>query len=46
MEPFDELLRPTRIARGRRCAGHILSVRMATLACRRLEVQDPRGANR
>jgi formylmethanofuran dehydrogenase subunit E len=46
MESFDELLRQAEIAHGHLCAGQILGVRMALLACRRLGVDDPRGADR
>jgi formylmethanofuran dehydrogenase subunit E len=46
MESFDELLRQAEIAHGHLCAGQILGVRMALLACRRLGVDDPRGVDR
>jgi formylmethanofuran dehydrogenase subunit E len=46
LENFDELLRQAEIAHGHLCAGQILGVRMALLACRRLRVDDPRGADR
>jgi formylmethanofuran dehydrogenase subunit E len=46
MESFDELLQQAEIAHGHLCAGQILGVRMALLACRRLGVEDPRGADR
>ena len=46
MESFDELLRQAEIAHGHLCAGQILGVRMSLLACRRLGVIDPRGADR
>jgi formylmethanofuran dehydrogenase subunit E len=46
MESFEELLRLAEVAHGHLCAGQILGVRMALLACRRLEVGDPRGADR
>jgi formylmethanofuran dehydrogenase subunit E len=46
MESFDELLRQAEIVHGHMCAGQILGVRMALLACRRLGVEDPRGADR
>jgi len=46
MESFEELLRLAEIAHGHLCAGQILGVRMALLACRRLEVTEPRGADR
>jgi len=46
MEGFDELLRKAEVAHGHLCAGQILGVRMALLACRRLDVDDPRGVDR
>jgi formylmethanofuran dehydrogenase subunit E len=46
MEAFDELLRQAELAHGHLCAGQILGVRMAMLACRLLEVDDPRGVDR
>jgi formylmethanofuran dehydrogenase subunit E len=46
MESFEELLRQAEIAHGHLCAGQILGVRMALLACRRLGVSDPRGTER
>src|ERR1700689_5404972 len=46
MESFEELLRQAEIAHGHLCAGQILGVRMALLACRRLDVIEPRGADR
>ena len=46
MENFDELLRQAEIAHGHLCAGQILGVRMAMLACARLGITDPRGADR
>lgn len=46
MESFDELLRMAEIAHGHLCAGQILGVRMALLACRELGVSDPRGVDR
>src|SRR5260370_26359997 len=46
MESFDELLQQAEIVHGHMCAGQILGVRMALLACLRLEVDDPRGADR
>jgi len=42
MESFEELLQQAEIAHGHMCAGQILGVRMALLACRRLEVAEPR----
>ena len=46
MESFEELLRQAEIAHGHLCAGQILGVRMALLACRRLDVTEPRGLDR
>jgi formylmethanofuran dehydrogenase subunit E len=46
VESFEELLKQAEIAHGHLCAGQILGVRMATLACTRLEISDPRGADR
>src|ERR1700761_4605143 len=46
MESFDELLKLAEIAHGHLCAGQILGVRMAMLACRRLGMEDPRGKDR
>src|SRR5271156_5670795 len=46
MESFEELLRQAEVVHGHMCAGQILGVRMALLACRKLGVEDPRGADR
>jgi formylmethanofuran dehydrogenase subunit E len=46
LEGFDELLRQAEITHGHLCAGQILGVRMALLALSRLEITDPRGADR
>jgi formylmethanofuran dehydrogenase subunit E len=46
MESFEDLLQQAEVAHGHMCAGQILGVRMALLACRRLGVEDPRGADR
>jgi formylmethanofuran dehydrogenase subunit E len=46
MESFDELLGQAEVAHGHLCAGQILGVRMAVLACRRLGIVEPRGADR
>jgi formylmethanofuran dehydrogenase subunit E len=46
VESFQELLVLAEAAHGHMCAGQILGVRMAMLACRRLGVDDPRGADR
>ena len=46
MQTFDALLREAEVAHGHLCAGQILGVRMAMLGCRRLGVDDPKGADR
>src|SRR6185312_9258271 len=46
MQSFESLLREAEIAHGHLCAGQILGVRMAMLGCRRLGIDDPRGADR
>jgi len=46
MESFEDLLGQAEVAHGHLCAGQILGVRMALLACRRLGVEEPRGADR
>ena len=46
MELFEELLHHAEIAHGHLCAGQILGVRMAMLGCKRLGIEDPRGADR
>jgi formylmethanofuran dehydrogenase subunit E len=46
MESFEQLLQQAELAHGHMCAGQILGVRMAMLACKRLGVEDPRGADR
>ena len=46
MQSFEELLREAEIAHGHLCAGQILGVRMAMLACRRLGLEDPQGKDR
>jgi len=46
MESFEELLRQAEVAHGHMCAGQILGVRLALLACNRLGIEDPRGADR
>jgi formylmethanofuran dehydrogenase subunit E len=46
MQVFDALLREAETAHGHLCAGQILGVRMAMLACQRLGVDDPKGADR
>jgi len=46
MESFEDLLGRAEVAHGHLCAGQILGVRMALLACERLGVTEPRGADR
>ncbi len=46
MRSFDELLHEAELAHGHLCAGQILGVRLAMLGCRRLGIDDPRGADR
>jgi formylmethanofuran dehydrogenase subunit E len=46
VENFEELLQQAEIAHGHLCAGQILGVRMALLACRLLDVVEPRGVDR
>jgi formylmethanofuran dehydrogenase subunit E len=46
MQTFDALLHEAEIAHGHLCAGQILGVRLAMLGCRRLGVDDPKGADR
>jgi formylmethanofuran dehydrogenase subunit E len=46
MLSLDILLREAEIAHGHLCAGQILGVRMAMLACTRLGVEDPKGTDR
>ena len=43
---FTQLLHEAEIAHGHLCAGQILGVRMAMLGLKRLEITDPRGADR
>ncbi len=43
---FDDLLREAEIAHGHLCAGQMLGVRMAMLACDRLGITEPRGRDR
>ena len=43
---LDDLLREAEIAHGHLCAGQILGVRMAMLACQRLGIEEPRGKDR
>lgn len=46
MEALDDLLKMAEEAHGHLCAGQILGVRMATLGCRRLGIDEPRGKDR
>jgi formylmethanofuran dehydrogenase subunit E len=46
MLDFPMLLRDAEQAHGHLCAGQILGVRMAMLGCGRLDIDDPRGADR
>jgi formylmethanofuran dehydrogenase subunit E len=46
MESLDDLLVKAEAAHGHLCAGQILGVRMALLGLERLEIADPRGADR
>jgi formylmethanofuran dehydrogenase subunit E len=46
METLDELLKQAEVAHGHLCAGQVLGVRMAMLGCRRLGIEEPRGADR
>ena len=41
-----DLLREAELAHGHLCAGQILGVRMAMLACQRLGIDEPRGKDR
>ena len=43
MESFEELLKQAEVAHGHLCAGQILGVRMSLLACRLLDVAEPRN---
>ena len=43
---FESLLREAEVAHGHLCAGQVLGVRMAMLGLKRLEIGDPRGADR
>ena len=46
MDSFESLLTQAEAAHGHLCAGQILGVRMAMLACQRLGIEEPRGADR
>lgn len=43
---LDDLLQEAEFAHGHLCAGQILGVRMAMLACHRLGIDEPRGKDR
>lgn len=43
---LDDLLQQAEIAHGHLCAGQVLGVRMAVLACHRLGIEEPRGKDR
>ena len=43
---LDDLLKQAEVAHGHLCAGQILGVRMAMLACYRLGIEEPRGRDR
>ncbi len=43
---LDDLLQQAEVAHGHLCAGQVLGVRMAMLACNRLGIEDPRGKDR
>ncbi len=46
MQTFEALLGEAEVAHGHLCAGQILGVRLALLGCRRLGIDDPKGADR
>ncbi len=46
MESLNDLLQQAEVAHGHLCAGQILGVRMALMACCALGVKEPRGADR
>ena len=46
MESLNDLLKLAEVAHGHLCAGQILGVRMATLGCSRLGIEEPRGKDR
>ncbi len=45
MESLEELLVRAERSHGHMCAGQVLGVRMAMLGCRRIGIDDPRGAD-
>jgi len=46
MKTLDEYLREAETAHGHLCAGQVLGVRLAMLGLNRLQISDPRGADR
>src|ERR1700684_2922746 len=46
MESFEELLRQGGVGHGHLCAGQVFGGWVALLACRQLDVTDPRGVDR
>ena len=46
MKTVEEYLREAEVAHGHLCAGQVLGVRLAMLGLRKLEIADPRGADR
>jgi formylmethanofuran dehydrogenase subunit E len=46
MKTLDEYLREAQVAHGHLCAGQVLGVRLAMLGLQKLEISDPRGADR
>lgn len=46
MESMEELLERAEHSHGHMCAGQVLGVRMALLGCRKIGIDDPRGADR
>ena len=46
MKTLEEYLSEAEVAHGHLCAGQVLGVRLAMLGLRKLEISDPRGADR
>jgi len=46
MESLDQLLRECEALHGHMCAGQLLGARMAMLGCSKVDIVDPRGADR
>lgn len=46
MESFEELLEKSTAVHGHICAGQVIGVRMCLLALSRIDIDDPRGADR